>query len=356
MSLRANHFYDCYCVPALVANVSNRLYSVEKDSNESNLVESNIIVMLGRVAVALKETPKTTQNIMQFFIQRFNKVSIEQSILIVEQLGCIVVSKCDPQVTEEIMKIFARAIVQSASLAYSETDQTKQYNNMSDAVINALRNIAANIEGESDMLDLLIKLLELFVQVGLEGERVHATTSAHLKASGSAGNLGMQIPAIAILIRRLKTIKSPKVRLYKLFKDFWLYCVVMGFTNSKLWPEEWINGVKEIAAKSPLLISQAAYRSEMREMNYTAVVKSDKVSLQDMRSQILVLLNHPVGDIAVTINKLTFPQATYMLSIYWLETLRIENSEEPNLEPMLSYLCDTALMKDKYGMWVCVRW
>lgn len=123
-------------------------------------------------------------------------------------------------------------------------------------------------------------------------------------------------------MKRLPSIKNPKSRLHKLFKDFWLYCVVMGFTNPKLWPAEWIKGVKQIASKSPLLISQTAYRSEMRELNYTSAIKSSKVSLQDMRSQILALLNHPTGEIAVNINKLTFAQSTYLLSVYWLETLR----------------------------------
>lgn len=103
----------------------------------------------------------------------------------------------------------------------------------------------------------------------------------------------------------------------------------MGFTNPKLWPAEWIKGVKQIASKSPLLISQTAYRSEMREMNYTSAIKSSKVSLQDMRSQILALLNHPTGEIAVNINKLTFAQSTYLLSVYWLETLRYTNIKFP---------------------------
>lgn len=156
--------------------------------------------MLGHVAVALKNTPKTTQNILQFFIQRFCKVPPEQNVLIVDQLGCIIISKCEPQVFEEIMKMFTRVTIQATSHAYSTNpEQRKQYQQVSDAVINALGNIAANMHGETDkLLDFLIKLLEIFVQIGLEGERSYDNTAGAQKASSSAGNLGMLIPVIAV--------------------------------------------------------------------------------------------------------------------------------------------------------------
>lgn len=94
--------------------------------SESSLVSQNIIVMLGHVAVALKDTPKTTHNILQFFIQRFGKVPSEQNVLIVDQLGCMIISQCEPQVFDEIMKMFSRETVKSASTAYT-TDPDHRY-------------------------------------------------------------------------------------------------------------------------------------------------------------------------------------------------------------------------------------
>lgn len=83
-------------------------------------------------------------------------------------------------------------------------------------------------------------------------------------------------------------------------------------------------GVKEIAEKSPYLVSQTSSRSEMRELQYTSAVRNDSVSLtelQELKTQILNLLDHP-ADITAYVNKLSFAQCTYLLSVYWLETLR----------------------------------
>lgn len=69
----------------------------------------------------------------------------------------------------------------------------------------------------------------------------------------------------------------------------------MGFVGdqaSRFWPPEWYEGVKEIAVKSPYLISQTSARFEMRELQYTSAVRNDSVSLnelQELRSQILKL-------------------------------------------------------------------
>lgn len=110
-ALEAAYETDPECVRALVASVSNRLFSAEKNDHESTLISTNIVVMLGHVAVSMKGTPKTTDTILQFFLQRFCRVPSALDTLIVDQLGCIIIAKCEKGVYEEVMKMFNRITV-----------------------------------------------------------------------------------------------------------------------------------------------------------------------------------------------------------------------------------------------------
>nr|XP_023019758.1 phosphatidylinositol 4-kinase alpha [Leptinotarsa decemlineata] len=261
-------------------------------------------IMLGHVAISMKGTPKTTDTILHFFQQRFCRVPSALDTLIVDQLGCMIIAQCEPHVYEVVMKMFTMITVESGSAAYNSVSEKAQYRHVSRPVMNALANIADNIQGEPQMIELLGRLLELFVQLGLEGKRA--------------------------------SDKSP----------------VQG-----LWPVEWYEGVKEIAVKSPALVSPTSSRSEMRELQYTSAVRNDSVSvneLHELRTQILDLLKHP-ADATAYINKLSFAQCTFLLSVFWVETLRVQHSGEPSLVPIISdYLSDSALQKDKAGMWNCV--
>ncbi|XP_015180131.1 PREDICTED: phosphatidylinositol 4-kinase alpha isoform X1 [Polistes dominula] len=367
IALEAAHSVNPDCVPALVASVSNRLFAADicdgesDEKSNSELISKNIVIMLGHVAVALKDTPKTMRTIFPFFHQLFCRSPSDLDFLIVDQLGCMIIAKCEAQIYEGIMQMFSMSLG-SSTATYASNDDRKQYCHVSKAVTNALANIAANLQGETELNDLLLHLLELFVQLGLEGKRASdkvQNSIATTKTTNSAGNLGVLIPVIAILLRRLPPIRHPQKRLLKLFKDFWVYCVVMGFASdqqSKIWPIEWYDGVKEIAVKSPYLISPTSARLEMRELQYTSAVRNDSVSLtelQELRSQILKLSSRS-NDISAYVAKLQFAQCTYLLSVYWLETLRVANSPEPSLHPIMEYLCDTDLQKDKSGMWQCI--
>lgn len=76
--------------------------------------------------------------------------------------------------------------------------------------------------------------------------------------------------------------------------------------------------------------------------------------MNDLRSKILRLLDCP-ADVIPLVNKLNFGQCSYLMSVYRLETLRLQNSSSPDaFHGMFIYLEGTAILKDKAGMWQCI--
>ncbi|XP_045112601.1 phosphatidylinositol 4-kinase alpha-like [Portunus trituberculatus] len=366
VALKAGLTVDANTVMAFISSISSREKAGCDRLPESDtiVISNNVVVALGHVAVALKDSPRTTETILhQCLLQRFCRPPSSLDTLIVDQMGCMLLAKNEPKVYDEIMEQFSKIIIEASSGTYgmgaAQDQRMKQYRHVATAVHNALANIAANIQGEAEMDKLLMRLLELFVKLGLAAKQNSEKHPAVLKASSSAGNLGVLIPVIAMLVRRLPPIKEPKLRMLKLYRDFWLFSIVMGFTQheSGLWPPEWHLAVCDIAVTSPLLLSQTKHRSEMKELKYTYAVRDDSVSvseLNELRQQILSLLEHP-ADLTQVVNKLTFAQCIFVLSVYRVEALRVRGSPEPNFQPMFEYLLDPAIQNDKYDMWMCIN-
>lgn len=67
---------------------------LHKDSTNT-LIWTNIVVMLGHVAVALEDTPKTAYIIFQFFEQHFTHMPNQPNLvgLIIDQLACMIIAK-----------------------------------------------------------------------------------------------------------------------------------------------------------------------------------------------------------------------------------------------------------------------
>ncbi|VDL65799.1 unnamed protein product [Nippostrongylus brasiliensis] len=238
-------------------------------------------------------------------------------------------------------------------------------------------------EGD-DQHALLVRLLELFVQLGIEGRRVGekvskstvkltivalSTSTNSYKMSTSAGNLGVLMPKIATLLKRMSPISQPSTRLRNLFRDFWFYCTVLGFDveYSGLWPEDWYNAVCVIATKSPVLIAHENLRSELID---NAAIRSDAISpveskneLQEFRNTVCGVLNHQ-ADVVPIVNRMDFAQCTYLLSVLRMEKMRVRNMIDYSLQihaehkeaphEFFKYLEDKTIRKDKGGMWMCL--
>ena len=53
-----------------------------------------------------------------------------------------------------------------------------RYRNISNKIVHALNSIAESVQGDREMMDFLIRILELFVQLGLDAKQ-HSVKSAH---------------------------------------------------------------------------------------------------------------------------------------------------------------------------------
>ncbi|CAL8128289.1 unnamed protein product [Orchesella dallaii] len=317
------------------SSASSSISTSQVDTKSCLVVLSNSIVMLRHIALVLKDVRKTTESILHFLQQRIGKVSPVLDVLIIDQLTNIVMDNCQTSVYEAVMKMFTMLTIEASCKADCN------YPHVTQSVMNSLANIALSLEDERLKTDLLVRLLELFVQLGWESKRAANHYPASDQACLVAENLGALIPVIALLLRRMPPSTEVKPRLHKLFRSFWLYCVMLGFVTSE--DAEWFVGLKEIAARSPPLMHRNSFRAE-------AV---SPIELQELRNKTLNLLYKSSTDVASIVRNLPFPQVAYLLSAYWLETFRIERTEEPSLKEMFGYLNEPSIQREKSGLWQC---
>ncbi|CAI5445845.1 unnamed protein product [Caenorhabditis angaria] len=375
-ALKSSIRVDVSCVEACLASLSSKLFICSNANNfVVSLVCENAIQTLGGIGVGLVDSKAVdvSDMVLQIYLQRFANPPSQLDIAMIRCLAEMWVAGAR-SINDMVWKLFTQICIESSNRVYSQdaTDSHDQrYTHVSLAVDVALSRMAEKVKNEEDKMTLLVRLLELFVQLGIEGRRVGEkvskstvkltivalTTSVNsVKMSTSAGNLGVLMPKIASLLHRMQPIVQPSTRLKSLFRDFWFYCTVLGFDveSSSLWPEEWYNAVCETSTKTPVLIASENLRSELID---NAAIRSDSISpqeLQEMRNTVLSELKHP-PEVVPLVNRWDFANCTYLLSVLRMETMRVVHSQQLDVFHFyFRYLEDKTIRKDKSGIWTCL--
>lgn len=344
---------DSSYIHNFLADLSRRFFNAVESDRDTTLMYFNTVFTLGSMGVLLKDIGGTQEAVLQFFQQSLQLTNLPSSLgeKIIEQLGNMIISGC-PTIYQQIMTIFTDIRVKSTR-SYATQNESKEshYRYLSKSVVDTFGNISANIQGDEALTDMLSRLLEHYVHLDLEARR---NVKTNIKNS-IAGNLGEMIPVISILLRRLNKVE-PSPRLNKLFRDFWLYSVIMGFADpdNKLWPSEWYEGVCEISTKSPLLLFTEPLKSELEHNSALVSDTLNQTELHDMKTKLIQLIGNNI-DISPILTKMNVTQIAFLMSVYRLESLCVEHSKDPEaLHRIFKYIEDGIIMKDKFGMWTCI--
>ncbi|KAI6240099.1 1-phosphatidylinositol 4-kinase [Aphelenchoides fujianensis] len=320
---------------ACLTHLSSKLYVSDLTSPcEGNMARQNAIMALGSIGTALKEDERVPELVFQILRQTLEK-SRDHSVdsLIVHTIAEMWING-SRTIFPDIMKLFTRVTIATSNRIYTQggtaedpLSEGKRFAHVAKDVDNALNRMANSAQTPESKMELLISLLELFVQLGLGGKRIVERIKSTVKMSTGAGNLGVLLSKITAVLKEMQPIRDPPIKLRHLFRDFLFYCSVLGFNSSYAGP----------------LAGGLNLKSEMIE---NAAIKIDSLpsgELQEIRNAVCHELNQNVD------------ACIYLLSVCRTEKMRATYSLNPDApQQIFAYLEDRAVRKDKSGIWQCL--
>jgi phosphatidylinositol 4-kinase len=168
---------DKECVKAVCTKLSSRLYIVEATHRELTLISNNGILALSQIAANLSHINAIQEGVLQIYHQKiFSPPSLLDQVII-EQFGRMLISSTY-SVYQDIMNTLI-SITTKAILSVYETDaggvadtlankNKFKYKFVEDKIVAVLEMVALNLNGETEMNDFLLRLLEVFCQISVK--------------------------------------------------------------------------------------------------------------------------------------------------------------------------------------------
>eukprot|EP00731_Ephydatia_muelleri_P032330 Em0023g837a len=325
-------------IVAFLTSVGNRLYTTDADDLAAYHTALCIIMLLGHIAVELPSEYGARVTVINIFQQRlFHPVSNLDSFLVTE-LGRIAARTRDQPTLDLLSHLMNISLV---SFYAKPTDKQETAGHIFQPLLTCLEHVSSHMEDPGQRYELLLKALKLFVQQGVEAKRASERSEdpSTVKATSSSFGLGLLLPVLALvsdviiistLMKKMPRITEPSISDVKLFRDFWMYCIIMGFSEAQkgIFPSAWYLHVHQIALKSPLLLSMGTEQYFNKELALNNPHQSvTTAELQECRLNLVEQLGKTF-EIEKLVGRLNFVQCLHLHSIYKLESLSMQSTAD----------------------------
>lgn len=308
-------------------NVATSMYSeLDQEKNASR------VVLLTKIAKVVNNNA-VTELITPTLMGQFTKKRLEGAL--------------DITITKELANIAHltahktfREIVELLFSIYSGSEETSTGRLLAECIY-----IMSNTLTDPEMrMNLLEKSISLFNRLANDlSLEVKKSKNKNLKAIEE--RLVSLLPVIAVQLKACNiNVTKPDYGLQLVFRRMWFYCIVFNFIDPKA-GVECTEAVQKIAQHGPILTCMRPKGSDndKKPVSFTATEleldelgKNSFIDVNDLYNGLINVLPNPPA----MIKRFNLPRAAFLLSMYHLETLRVQSG---SLETSMLYLEDTGL-------------
>lgn len=316
---------------------------IEKYKRNAALMK-NIILLIGKIAQTLNDS-KVTALILSPLISRIHYPPGDVDTLLIEQLTdlCLLGQEAAyNDIIVEFINIFKRTVKDTEKRNITHMIMPNAFLTLGSNLPSSLTKIRAN---------LLQRIMKLFSQLG---KGITSPAERTLSSPVMQG-MGYLLPIIAELVKDHTNTAildpDPEGNVTKLFRTVWFFCVLFKFVEREAWRSDWYESARRVAHKIPVLISKTPVYEKKLELEIESLLQNGFTE-KEVNSQYKLLVGF-LPEQSGYIKNFSRAQVLYVLSIYYLESLRANSGI---FQTIFAYMEDAGLSgKENEGIIECIK-